>query len=99
MTTKRAEKITFRCTTEEKASLQEQADKCAIRLSEYCRTLSLGGRPRAAYTDEEKALLAQLAKLKGSLTRLANYFGRGQYHELAEENRALVVELKNLLIK
>lgn len=97
MTEKRVEKITFRCTKEEKKVLQEQAGRCAIRLSEYCRTLSLGGRPRAAYTDEEKALLAQLAKLNGSLTRLANYFSRGQYQDVAEENRLLIAEIKKIL--
>lgn len=99
MTENRTERIIFRCTKEEKQQLQERANQCAVKLSSYCREVSLGGRPRAAFTQEEKALMIEMAKLKGTLTRMANYFGRGQYHELAEENRALVVELKNLLIK
>lgn len=97
MTNNKSERITFRCTKEEKKALQERAGQCAIGVAAYCRTLSLGGRPRATYTDEEKALLAQLAKLNGSLTRLANYFSRGQYQDVAEENRLLIIELKKLL--
>lgn len=97
MTENRTERITFRCTKEEKKALQEQASRCAIGLAAYCRTLSLGGRPRAAYTDEEKALMIEFAKLKGTLTRMANFFNRGQYADLADENRALLNELKKII--
>lgn len=97
MTENRTERITFRCTKEEKKFLQEQASRCAIGLAAYCRMLSLGGRPRAAFTNEEKALMVELAKLKGSLTRMANFFSKGQYADLAEENRALLNELKKII--
>ncbi|MCS2716624.1 hypothetical protein NXW16_25695 [Bacteroides thetaiotaomicron] len=45
MEVNRTEKITFRCTALEKAALAEQAARCGISTSEYCRTLALGGRP------------------------------------------------------
>ena len=97
MTEKRTERIIFRCTKEEKQRLQERANQCAIKISSYCREVSLGGRPRAAFTQEEKALMIEMAKLKGSLTRMANFFSKGQYADLADENRALLNELKKII--
>ena len=41
MEVNRTEKITFRCTALEKAALAEQAARCGISTSEYCRTLAL----------------------------------------------------------
>ncbi|WP_413681738.1 plasmid mobilization protein, partial [Phocaeicola vulgatus] len=35
--------ITFRCSALEKAALSEQAARCGLSTSEYCRSLSLGG--------------------------------------------------------
>ena len=49
------EKITFRCTALEKAALAEQAARCGISTSEYCRTLALGGRPKERYTEIGRA--------------------------------------------
>ncbi|WP_438273577.1 plasmid mobilization protein, partial [Thomasclavelia ramosa] len=46
MELRRNEKITFRCTELEKDALAEQAARCSLSVSEYCRSLSLGGRPR-----------------------------------------------------
>lgn len=59
--------------------------------------LSLGGRPRERYTEEERQLLRDIAQLKGTLQRLNNYFGGRQYREVFEENRALITELKKIL--
>ena len=87
MELRRNEKITFRCTELEKDALAEQAARCSLSVSEYCRSLSLGGRPRERYT----------AQLKGTLQRLNNYFGGRQYREVFEENRALITELKKIL--
>ncbi|WP_433913602.1 plasmid mobilization protein, partial [Bacteroides fragilis] len=54
MEVRRNEKITFRCTRYEKLALAEQAARCSMSTSEYCRSLSLGGRPRERYTEEER---------------------------------------------
>ena len=43
MELRRNEKITFRCTELEKDALAEQAARCSLSVSEYCRSLSLGG--------------------------------------------------------
>jgi hypothetical protein len=94
MELRRNEKITFRCTELEKDALAEQAARCSLSVSEYCRSLSLGGRPRERYTEEERQLLRDIAQLKGTLQRLNNYFGGRQYREVFEENRALITELK-----
>lgn len=75
MKVNRTEKITFRCTALEKAALAEQAARCGISISEYCRTLALGGRPKERYTEEERELFREIARLKGTLQRLNNYFG------------------------
>ena len=94
MELRRNEKITFRCTELEKDALAEQAARCSLSVSEYCRSLSLGGRPRERYTEEERQLLRDIAQLKGTLQRLNNYFGGRQYREVFEENRAPITELK-----
>ena len=86
MEVNRTEKITFRCTALEKAALAEQAARCGISTSEYCRTLALGGRPKERYTEEERELFREIARLKGTLQRLNNYFGGRQYREVFEEN-------------
>ncbi|WP_274666824.1 mobilization protein MbpA [Bacteroides caccae] len=91
MELRRNEKITFRCTELEKDALAEQAARCSLSVSEYCRSLSLGGRPRERYTEEERQLLRDIAQ------RLNNYFGGRQYREVFEENRALITELKKIL--
>lgn len=41
MELRRNEKITFRCTELEKDALAEQAARCSLSVSEYCRSLSL----------------------------------------------------------
>ena len=97
MEVNRTEKITFRCTALEKAALAEQAARCGISTSEYCRTLALGGRPKERYTEEERELFREIARLKGTLQRLNNYFGGRQYKEVFEENQALINELKKIL--
>ena len=97
MEVRRNEKITFRCTRYEKLALAEQAARCSMSTSEYCRSLSLGGRPRERYTEEERQLLRDIAQLKGTLQRLNNYFGGRQYREVFEENQALITELKKML--
>ncbi|KAA5279779.1 mobilization protein MbpA [Bacteroides faecis] len=81
----------------EKAALAEQAARCGISTSEYCRTLALGGRPKERYTEEERELFREIARLKGTLQRLNNYFGGRQYREVFEENQALINELKKIL--
>ena len=88
---------TFRCSALEKAALSEQAARCGLSTSEYCRSLSLGGRPRERYTEEERELLRDIARLKGTLQRLNNYFGGRQYREVFEENRTLITELQKIL--
>ena len=90
-------KITFRCTPLEKDVLSEQADRCNISTSEYCRMLALGGQPKERYSEEERQLLRDIAQLKGTLQRLNNYFGGRQYREVFEENRILIAELKKIL--
>ena len=65
--------------------------------SEYCRSLSLGGQPKERYSEEEKALLRDIAKIRGDLQRLNNYFGGRQYREVFEENRVIIEKLKKLL--
>lgn len=97
MEPRRSAKITFRCTALEKDALAEQASRCGLSTSEYCRSLSLGGRPRERYTEEERELLRDIARLKGTLQRLNNYFGGRQYREVFEENQALINELKKIL--
>ena len=97
MEPRRSAKITFRCTALEKAALAEQAARCGISTSEYCRTLALGGRPKERYTEEERELFREIARLKGTLQRLNNYFGGRQYREVFEENQALIKELKKIL--
>ncbi len=97
MELRRNEKITFRCTELEKDALAEQAARCSLSVSEYCRSLSLGGRPRERYTEEERQVLRDIAQLKGTLQRLNNSFGGRQYREVFEENRALITELKKIL--
>jgi hypothetical protein len=97
MNVTRDAKITFRCTELEKAALAEQAARCGLSTSEYCRSLSLGGRPKERYTEEERQLLRDIARLKGTLQRLNNYFGGRQYREVFEENRELITELKKIL--
>ena len=89
MEVRRNEKITFRCTRYEKLALAEQAARCSMSTSEYCRSLSLGGRPRERYTEEERQLLRDIAQ--------NNYFGGRQYREVFEENQALITELKKIL--
>ena len=86
MELRRNEKITFRCTELEKDALAEQATRCSLSVSEYCRSLSLGGRPRERYTEEERQLLRDIAQLKGTLQRLNNYFGGRQYEVINEGN-------------
>lgn len=59
--------------------------------------LALGGRPKERYTEEERELFREIARLKGTLQRLNNYFGGRQYREVFEENQALINELKKIL--
>ena len=87
MEVNRTEKITFRCTALEKAALAEQAARCGISTSEYCRTLALGGRPKERYTEEERELFREIARLKGTLQCLNNYFGGRQYREVFKGHR------------
>ncbi|KAB6376410.1 type II toxin-antitoxin system YoeB family toxin [Bacteroides xylanisolvens] len=47
MELRRNEKITFRCTELEKDALAEQAARCSLSVSEYCRSLSGLGHPEA----------------------------------------------------
>jgi hypothetical protein len=75
MELRRNEKITFRCTELEKDALAEQAARCSLSVSEYCRSLSLGGRPRERYTEEERQLLRDIAQLKGIRTCVSPHFG------------------------
>lgn len=89
--------VIFRCTEAEKAKLSSRATKCDTSTSDYCRTLSLGGRPKQRYSEEELQLLHDVAQLKGALQRLNNFFGGRQYREVFEENKKLIVELKKLL--
>ncbi|KAA5279780.1 mobilization protein MbpA [Bacteroides faecis] len=91
------EKNSRQATALEKAALAEQAARCGISTSEYCRTLALGGRPKERYTEEERELFREIARLKGTLQRLNNYFGGRQYREVFEENQALINELKKIL--
>lgn len=78
---------------------------CARRLVRFfqpvpltvLRTLALGGRPKERYTEEERELFREIARLKGTLQRLNNYFGGRQYREVFEENQALINELKKIL--
>ena len=97
MEVKRTEKITFRCTRLEKLALAEQAARCSMSTSEYCRSVSLGRQPKERYTEEERQLLRDIAQLKGTLQRLNNYFGGRQYREVFEENQILITELKKIL--
>ena len=53
--------------------------------------------PKERYTEEERELFREIARLKGTLQRLNNYFGGRQYREVFEENRALITELKKIL--
>ncbi|KAB6104376.1 mobilization protein, partial [Bacteroides xylanisolvens] len=46
MELRRNEKITFRGTELEKAALAEQAARCSLSVSEYCRSVALGGAPK-----------------------------------------------------
>jgi Relaxase/Mobilisation nuclease domain. len=62
MELRRNEKITFRCTELEKDALAEQAARCSLSVSEYCRSLSLGGRPRA---EIKEAMDGVLKKMQG----------------------------------
>lgn len=57
----------------------------------------MGGRPKERYTEEERKLFREIARLKGTLQRLNNYFGGHQYREVFEENHALINELKKIL--
>ena len=97
MEVKRTEKITFRVTALEKAALEEQATRCGISTSEYCRALSLGGQPKERYTEEERQLLRDIAKIRGDLQRLNNYFGGRQYREVFEANQEIITQLKKIL--
>ncbi len=97
MELRRNEKITFRCTKLKKDALAEQADRCSLSVSEYCRSSSLGGRPGREVHEEERQLLLEIAQLKGTLQRLNNYFGGRQYRQVFEENRARMTELKKIL--
>jgi hypothetical protein len=97
MEVKRTEKITFRVTALEKAALEEQAIRCGISTSEYCRALSLGGQPKERYTEEERQLLRDIAKIRGDLQRLNNYFGGRQYREVFEANQEIITQLKKIL--
>ncbi|MCS2716635.1 mobilization protein MbpB [Bacteroides thetaiotaomicron] len=97
MEVNRTEKITFRCTALEKAALAEQAARCGISTSEYCRTLALGGRPKERYTEEERELFREIARLKGTLQRLNNYFGGRQYREVfVQEMKPYFVDFPNV---
>lgn len=53
--------------------------------------------PKRGYTEEERELFREIARLKGTLQRLNNYFGGRQYREVFEENQALINELKKIL--
>lgn len=53
--------------------------------------------PKERYTEEERELFREIARLKGTLQRLNNYFGGRQYREVFEENQALINELKKIL--
>ena len=79
MELRRNEKITFRCTELEKDALAEQAARCSLSVSEYCRSLSLGGRPRERYTEEERQLLRDIAQLKGCVPN----------NKISEENKTM----------
>ena len=98
MEVNRTEKITFRCTALEKAALAEQAARCGISTSEYCRTLALGGRPKERYTEEERELFRgdspteRDTPASEQLLRWAPVQG-----SVFEENQALINELKKIL--
>ena len=62
-------------------SLENLKDRLGIPADKYkdkncllhtSRSLSLGGRPRERYTEEERQLLRDIAQLKGTLQRLNN---------------------------
>ena len=63
MEVRRNEKITFRCTALEKAALSEQAARCGMSTSEYCRSLSLGGRQYREVFEENRTLITELQKI------------------------------------
>ena len=78
MEVRRNEKITFRCTRYEKLALAEQAARCSMSTSEYCRSLSLGGRPRERYTEEERQVDGNGGTRRGTgENRRCRSLGRG----------------------
>ena len=54
-------------------------------------------RNRQPDAEEERELFREIARLKGTLQCLNNYFGGRQYREVFEENQALINELKKIL--
>ncbi|KAA3804962.1 relaxase/mobilization nuclease domain-containing protein [Bacteroides ovatus] len=49
------------------------------------------------HSGTERELFREIARLKGTLQLLNNYFGGRQYREVFEENQALINELKKIL--
>lgn len=66
---------------------------CARRLVRFFQPVPL----TVLHTEEERELFREIARLKGTLQRLNNYFGGRQYREVFEENQALINELKKIL--
>lgn len=92
--------ITFRLQAAEKTFLQQQADKCRLSLSDFCREVLLGFSPRERLTKEQLSMLSDVRALRNSLININNFEKWSNYPDtLRKENEVLILRLNKILKK
>ena len=69
----KTDNVVFRLEPVEKNYLQQQATKCGLSLSNYCRQVLLGYSPKERLTKEQVEMLQGVRKLRNDLQHINNY--------------------------
>ena len=94
----KTDNVVFRLKPVEKNYLQQQAMKCGLSLSNYCRQVLLGYSPKERLTKEQVEMLQGVRKLRNDLQHINNYEKRNpQWDTIRKENEVLILRLNELL--
>ena len=93
----KTDNVVFRLEPVEKNYLQQQATKCGLSLSNYCRQVLLGYSPKERLTKEQVEMLQGVRKLRNDLQHINNYEKRNpQWDTIRKENEVLILRLNEL---
>jgi len=97
--------VDFRVSHEEYGIGRKNADACGLSVSEYCRRLFLGQKPRLHLTEKETEAYKSLADARGDLVHVRNALkGRTQqqirnYFNDDEFMRSWIIAINNIIIQ